>query len=201
MLKNKNKFKGSTTVNQFLFLHFISDLYSIIDIEATGGNSKIGRMTEVAIYKFDGTKVVDEFHSLVNPECSIPSFVQGLTGITDHMAKKAPKFFEIAKDIVEITQGTCFVAHNVKFDYSFFQMEFESLGYEFKSNRLCTLELSKLLLPGHDSYSLGKLCKSLGIQLQNRHRASGDALATVELFKRILDADQDNTVKRKLRRH
>lgn len=174
-------------------------MYSIIDIEATGGNSKIGRITEIAIYKFDGNEIVDEFHSLVNPECSIPQFVQGLTGITDRMAQKAPKFFEIAKDIVEITNGTCFVAHNVKFDYSFFQMEFKSLGYEFKSNRLCTLELSKLLLPGHDSYSLGKLCKSLGIELQNRHRASGDALATVELFKLILCNDKDNLIKRKLR--
>lgn len=174
-------------------------MYSIIDIEATGGNSKIGRMTEVAIYKFDGEKIIDEYHSLVNPECSIPIFVQRLTGITDDMAKEAPKFFEIAKEIVDITKDTCFVGHNVKFDYSFFQMEFESLGYEFKSDRLCTLELSKLLLPGHDSYSLGKLCKSLGIQLKNRHRADGDALATVELFKMILDADQDDTVNKKLR--
>jgi DNA polymerase-3 subunit epsilon len=157
-------------------------------------------MTEVAIYKFDGEKIVDEFHSLVNPECSIPSFVIGLTGITNEMASKAPKFFEIAKDIVRITEGTCFVAHNVNFDYSFFQMEFESLGYEFKSNRLCTLELSKLLLPGHDSYSLGKLCKSLGIQLKNRHRADGDALATVELFRMIMNADKDNVLAKKLRR-
>ena len=175
-------------------------MYSIIDIEATGGNSKIGRMTEVAIYKFDGENIVDEFHSLVNPECSIPIFVQRLTGITDKMAKEAPKFFEIAKDIVEITKGTCFVAHNVKFDYSFFQMEFKSLGYDFKANRLCSLELSKLLLPGHDSYSLGKLCKSLGIELKNRHRASGDALATVDLFKRILAADENDLVTRKMRK-
>lgn len=171
-------------------------LYSIIDIEATGGNSKIGRITEIAIYKFDGKNIVDEFHSLVNPECSIPIFVQRLTGISDQMAKQAPKFYEIAKDIVEITKDTCFVAHNAKFDYSFFQMEFESLGYEFKLNRLCTLELSKLVLPGHESYGLGKLCKSLNINLSNRHRASGDALATVSLFKMILAADNTNLVRK-----
>lgn len=175
-------------------------MYSIIDIEATGGNSSIGRITEIAIYRFDGNQIVDEFHSLVNPERSIPPYVQRLTGITDQMTSRAPKFFEIAKDIVNITQDTCFVAHNVKFDYSFFQMEFTSLGYDFKANRLCTLELSKLLLPGHDSYSLGKLCKSLEIPLEGRHRASGDALATVELFKRILAADSSNLINRKMRK-
>ena len=79
-------------------------------------------------------------------------------------------------------------------------MEFKSLGYDFKANRLCSLELSKLLLPGHDSYSLGKLCKSLGIELKNRHRASGDALATVDLFKRILAADENDLVTRKMRK-
>ena len=176
-------------------------MYSIIDIEATGGNSKIGRITEVAIYKFDGEKIVDKFSSLINPERSIPIFVQRLTGITDKMAKQAPKFFEVAKDIVNIMEGTCFVAHNSDFDYSFIQMEFESLGYEFKSPQLCTLELSKKLLPGIESYSLGKLCKSLEIELSNRHRADGDALATVELFKMLLNADDSGYIKEKIRQH
>ena len=118
-------------------------MYSIIDIEATGGNAKIGRITEIAIYRFDGEKIVDEFSSLINPERKIDPYVQRLTGITDAMAKKAPKFHEVAKEIVTITKDSCFVGHNVRFDYSFVQSEFASLGYPFKMERLCTLELSK----------------------------------------------------------
>ncbi len=175
-------------------------MYSIIDIEATGGNSKIGRITEIAVYKFDGKEIVEEFNSLINPEMSIPPYVQGLTGITNKMARKAPKFFEIAKDLYAILDNSCIVAHNVKFDYSFIQMEYQSLGFEFKAPRLCTLELSQLLLPGHESYGLGKLCKSLDIQITDRHRATGDAKATVELFKLLMEADTENLLSRKRRK-
>jgi len=164
-------------------------LYAVIDIEATGGNAKQGRITEVAIYKFDGQTIVDEFHSLINPECPIPPFVQKLTGINNKMASKAPKFYEVAKDIVNITKDTNFVAHNAKFDYSFLNAEFAALGYHFVRDRFCTLQLSRLLIPNMPSYSLGNLCESLDIPLKNRHRANGDALATVALFKKLLDID------------
>ena len=167
------------------------DLYSIIDIEATGGNSKIGRITELAIYQFDGEKIVDEFSSLVNPQMKIPPFVQKLTGISNEMAAKAPLFADIAEQVYEITKNSCFVAHNVTFDYSFFQMEFKSLGIEYKRERLCTLQLSESLLPEAPAYGLGKLCKSLGIPLEDRHRAQGDALATVQLFQHLLEVDQN----------
>ncbi|MEX2380194.1 MAG: 3'-5' exonuclease [Vicingaceae bacterium] len=170
-------------------------MYSIIDIEATGGNAKIGRVTEVAIYRFDGERIVDEFSSLINPERKIDPYVQRLTGITDAMARKAPKFHEVAKSIVEITQGSCFVGHNVRFDYSFLQAEFASLGYPFKMSRLCTLELSKKLIPGIPSYGLKKLCKSLEIPLDSHHRASSDAKATVALFQRLLEIDKEKVEK------
>ncbi|MAY83769.1 MAG: DNA polymerase III subunit epsilon [Flavobacteriales bacterium] len=168
-------------------------MYSIIDIEATGGNSKIGRITEIAIYKFDGIQIVDEFHSLVNPEMKIPPFVQKLTGIDNKMAAEAPLFRDIAHEVDQITRNSCFVAHNVKFDYSFFQMEYASIGQDYKRERLCTLQLSESLIPEAPAYGLGKLCKSLEIPLNGRHSAKGDAQATVELFKQLLERDQQSS--------
>ena len=168
-------------------------LYSIVDIEATGGNSRIGRITEIAIYRFDGNQVIDEFHSLVNPQMKIPPFVQKLTGINNQMAAEAPLFRDIAQDVDRITRDSCFVAHNVKFDYSFFQMEYAAIGQEYKRERLCTLQLSESLVPEAPSYGLGKICKALDIQIEGRHSAKGDALATVELFRQLLERDQSST--------
>jgi DNA polymerase-3 subunit epsilon len=161
-------------------------MYTIIDIETTGGSHKKGKITEIAIYKFNGSKIVDEFVSLINPEIYIPQYITQLTGITNEMVKDAPRFFEVAKQIVEITEGSVFVAHNAAFDYNFVKAEFASLGFEFNRETLCTVKLSRSLLPGLQSYSLGNLCEALGINNNARHRAAGDALATVELFKVLL---------------
>jgi len=164
-------------------------VYAIIDIETTGGNASRERITEIAIYIHDGKQVVNEYSTLINPECSVPPFVARLTGITDEMLKNAPKFFEVARDIVEITEGCTFVAHNAAFDYSFVKQEFLNLGYKYKRPVLCTVKMARKLLPGHKSYSLGNLCNSLGIQITSRHRAAGDAIATVKLFERLLSVD------------
>lgn len=164
-------------------------MYSIIDIETTGGNAWTDRITEVAVFVHDGQKVVKHFSSLVNPERSIPPFVSRLTGITDAMVKDAPLFEEIARELVELTADTIFVGHNVQFDYSFIRQEFKALGYQYEKQTLCTCKLSRKLIPGHSSYSLGKLCHSLGIQIVGRHRAAGDAEATVSLFEKLLIAD------------
>ncbi|MEQ8811132.1 MAG: 3'-5' exonuclease, partial [Imperialibacter sp.] len=161
-------------------------MYAIIDIETTGGNAQFSKITEIAIYVHDGSQVVDEFTTLVNPECNIPPFITKLTGITNEMVEDAPRFFEVAKKIVEITEGKIFVAHNVNFDYGFVRHEFKRLGYEFKRDTLCTVKLSRKILPGKSSYSLGNLCKSLGIEIENRHRAGGDAFATVKLIEILL---------------
>jgi DNA polymerase-3 subunit epsilon len=164
-------------------------VYAIIDIETTGGNASRERITEIAIYIHDGIRVVNEYSTLVNPECKVPPFVARLTGISDAMLVNAPKFYEVARDIVEITEGCTFVAHNAAFDYSFVKQEFLNLGYKYKRPVLCTVKMSRKLLPGHKSYSLGNLCNSLGIQVVGRHRAAGDALATVKLFERLLSVD------------
>ncbi|MBZ9627525.1 GIY-YIG nuclease family protein [Psychroflexus sp. CAK57W] len=169
-------------------------MYAILDIESTGGKYNEEGITEIAIYKFDGHQVVDQFISLVNPERKIQSFVVGLTGINNEMLHQAPKFYEVAKRIIEITEGCIIVAHNAKFDYRMLRLEFDRLGYSYERESLCTVKLSKKLLPGFDSYSLGKLVKKLGIPITDRHRANGDALATVKLFKLLLEKDTDKEI-------
>jgi len=169
-------------------------LYAILDIETTGGKYNEEGITEIAIYKFDGSKVVDQFISLVNPEQPIQPFVVGLTGINNDMLKNAPKFYEVAKRIVEITTGCIIVAHNSKFDHRILRLEFRRLGFDFERKTLCTVELSKKLIPGQASYSLGKLVKSLGIPLSDRHRANGDAQATVKLFKMLMAKDLEKEI-------
>lgn len=164
-------------------------MYCILDIETTGGQYNEEGITEIAIYKFDGHEVVDQFISLINPEKPIQPFVVKLTGINNAMLRSAPKFYEIAKRILEITEGTILVAHNASFDYRILQTEFRRLGFDFKKPTLCTVELSKKLIPDQVSYSLGKLVRALGIPMADRHRASGDALATVKLFKLLLAKD------------
>lgn len=166
--------------------------YAIVDIETTGGSPKKSKITEIAIYKHDGTKIIDEFISLVNPEMSIPPFIVQLTGISDNMVKNAPRFFEIAKQIVEFTENCVFVAHNVGFDYGILRSEFRSLGFDFRRPHLCTVRTSRYVIPGHDSYSLGKLSRSLGIEITERHRAGGDALATAHLFSLLMETDPNN---------
>ncbi|MGB6267736.1 MAG: exonuclease domain-containing protein [Olleya sp.] len=169
-------------------------MYTIVDIETTGGKYNEEGITEIAIYKYDGHQVVDQFISLVNPEREIQPFVVNLTGINSNMLRNAPKFYEVAKRIVEITDGTILVAHNAQFDYRILKTEFKRLGFPFERETLCTVELAKDLIPDQKSYSLGKLVRSLGIPVTDRHRASGDALATVKLFKLLLDKDTNKTI-------
>lgn len=169
-------------------------MYCILDIETTGGQFNEEGITEIAIYKYDGHEVVDQFISLVNPEKEIQPFVVKLTGINNAMLRSAPKFYEVAKRIIEITQDCIVVAHNSSFDYRILRTEFTRLGYDFIRPTLCTVELSKKLIPGMESYSLGKLVRALGIPVTDRHRASGDALATVKLFKLLLSKDTEKEI-------
>lgn len=164
--------------------------YAIVDIETTGSGRKGQKITEIAIFLHDGEKIIEEFTSLVNPECAIPQFITGLTGIDNSMVADAPKFYEIAKKVFEMTDDAVFVAHNVNFDYNIIAAEFATLGASFKRKKLCTVRLSRKLIPGLNSYSLGKLCRSLDIPLSDRHRARGDAAATVILFEKLLQTDE-----------
>lgn len=169
-------------------------MYAILDIETTGGQYNEEGITEIAIYRFDGMEVVDQFISLVNPEKPIQPYVAKLTGINNAMLRTAPKFYEVAKRIIEITQDCIIVAHNASFDYRILRTEFQRLGYTFESKTICTVELSQKLLPDVPSYSLGKLARTLGIPVADRHRASGDAMATVKLFKLLLDKDLEKSI-------
>ena len=169
-------------------------MYAVLDIETTGGKYNEEGITEIAIHKFDGHQVIDRFISLVNPEKDIQPFVVNLTGINNKMLRTAPKFHEVAKRIVEITEGTVIVAHNAQFDYRVLRMEFRRLGYTFERKTLCTVDLSQRLIPQAESHSLGKLVRSLGIAVSDRHRANGDALATLKLFKFLLSKDSDKSI-------
>ncbi|MCB0474361.1 MAG: GIY-YIG nuclease family protein [Flavobacteriaceae bacterium] len=171
-------------------------MYAIVDIETTGGKYNEEGITEIAIYRYDGHDVVDTFVSLLNPERKIQAFVVGLTGINNEMLRNAPKFYEVAKRIIEITKDCILVAHNAKFDYRILRTEFRRLGYDFERETICTVELSKKLIPNSVSYKLGTLCRSLGIPVTDRHRASGDAQATTKLFKLLLDKDIEKDIVR-----
>lgn len=164
-------------------------MYAIIDIETTGGSPFKDKITEIGIVVHDGQKVTKEYSTLINPERSIPYYITKLTGINNEMVAEAPYFYEVAKEVIEITDGNIFVAHNVNFDYNFIRAEFKNLGYDFKRNKLCTVQLSRKLIPGHASYSLGKLCADFNIQINGRHRALGDAAATAQLFDILLKAN------------
>ena len=169
-------------------------MYAILDIETTGGKFNEEGITEIAVYRYNGQEVVDQLSSLVNPLRDIQPFVERLTGINSKMLVNAPKFFELAKRIIEITEGCVIVAHNAEFDYRILQTEFRRLGYAFQSQSLCTVALSQKLLPDAESYKLGNLVRSLGIPITDRHRAHGDALATLELFKLLLEKDSGKEI-------
>ncbi|WP_158974161.1 exonuclease domain-containing protein [Cellulophaga sp. L1A9] len=169
-------------------------MYTIIDIETTGNGIQGNKITEISIFKYDGYDVIDEFTTLINPEAEIPYFITGLTGIDNNMVRNAPKFSEVAAQILKITEGTIFVAHNVSFDYNIIKHEFKSIGVDFIRKKLCTVRLSRKLFPGYNSYSLGKLCSALKIPLTDRHRARGDAEATTILFNKLLRADDADEV-------
>ena len=169
-------------------------MYAIVDIETTGLGNKGNKITEISIFVHDGQKVIKEFTSLVNPESPISYRISGLTGITNDMVRAAPKFYEIAKEVIDYTKDCIFIAHSVNFDFNVIKQELQELGAPFKRKKLCTIRLSRKLIPGQRSYSLGNLCTNLGIPIKGRHRARGDAEATVILFEKLLDLDTNGTI-------
>jgi DNA polymerase-3 subunit epsilon len=165
-------------------------VFSIVDIETTGG-SHGNRITEIAAVKTDGKSILESYETLINPHIFIPKSITLLTGITNKMVSDAPDFEEVSRDFMNFLEGSIFVAHNVSFDYSIIKNHFEDLSIPFNSKKLCTVRLSRSILPNHPSYSLGKLCRELGIKNQKRHRAMGDAKATTELFHLLFKKDYD----------
>ena len=166
--------------------------YAIVDIETTGGLVKRDKITEIAIVIHNGSEVIDQYQTLINPERSIPPFISNMTGITDDMVADAPLFCEVAKEIVLRTEGAVFVAHNARFDYGFLREEFGRLGYPYTRKQLCTVRLSKRMLPELKSHSLDALIRHFNLKVKNRHRALDDALATAEVFRRITHMHDTN---------
>jgi DNA polymerase III subunit epsilon len=176
-------------------------MYAIVDIETTGGYAANHRITEIAIFHHDGLNITDTFHTLINPGRNIPHYITGLTGISTEMVFSAPTFEQVAKDIHQKLDGKVFVAHNAHFDFSFLKKEFEQVGINWQSKKLCTVRLSRKIIPGLRSYSLGSLAESLGVVINNRHRAGGDAAATVKIFDQLLARDRDGYIIKTLKRN
>ena len=173
-------------------------MYAIVDIETTGGYAAANGIIEISIKIFDGQEVVEAYETLINPDKLIPRYIQAFTGITNEMVQDAPRFEEVAEKIYTLLQGNIFVAHNVNFDYSFIKSHLEFYGYRLVVKKLCTIRLARSIFPGFPSYSLGNLCQSLAIDLRNRHRAGGDAEATVILFKMLLKNDTRDIIQTSL---
>lgn len=161
-------------------------MYAIVDIETTGGYASANGITEIAIFIHDGSRVVKKFETLINPQKKIPVYITALTGITNEMLYNAPLFSDVAETIYDLLKDNIFIAHNVNFDYSFIKHELKACDIDFQVPKLCTVRLSRKVFQGLDSYSLGNLCRSLELPIENRHRAGGDAAATVLLFEKCL---------------
>lgn len=175
-------------------------LYAVVDIETTGGHASANGITEVAINIHDGNEIVESYTTLINPKQPIPVYITALTGIDDNMLSDAPTFDDVALQIYQLLNDKIFVAHNVNFDYSFLKHHLAASGYDLQCKKLCTVRLSRKLIPGKPSYSLGKLCTALQIPIQNRHRAAGDADATSILFNLLLEYDQEGLIAEMLKK-
>ncbi|MDZ7606429.1 MAG: exonuclease domain-containing protein [Cyclobacteriaceae bacterium] len=176
-------------------------MYTIVDIETTGGTASRHKIIEIAIVTFDGAQIVDAWSTFINPNEPVPAFITSLTGISTRMIEQAPTFAQVAPQILEKTHDKVFVAHNVNFDFGFLKKEFAEIGITFDRKKLCTVRLAKNIVPGFRSYGLGSLTGALGITIENRHRALGDALATARVLDYLLRNDRHGFVALSLKRH
>lgn len=176
-------------------------LYAITDIETTGSYAAAHGITEISIQVSDGNRILESFETLINPGQTIPRFIQAMTGITDEMVAGAPRFDKVAAKIYGLLSDKIFVAHNVNFDYSFIKSHLEASGYSFTIKKICTVRLGRKIFPGLPSYSLGKFCHSMGIVINDRHRAGGDAAATAQLFHKMVAADTEGHIEKSLLRN
>ncbi len=160
-------------------------MFAIVDLETTGLNPHDDRIIEIAIILYDGKNVTETFTTLINPEQNLYPFVSRLTGLYNVDLNTAPRFYNIARKIVQLTQKRILVAHNVRFDYAFLRREFLRLGYHFHRRQLCTERLSREKFKELSSYKLGNLCRNFAIPLPRAHRALDDAKATLKLFQKL----------------
>ena len=156
--------------------------FAFVDLETTGGNAAHHRITEIGIIRVDAGVLVEEWSSLVNPECRIPPGIEAFTGISNEMVEHAPRFRDIAPRVREKLGGAVFVAHNARFDYSFLRSEFRRLGVRFSAKTLCTVKLSRRLFPEHRQHNLDAVMARHGLHCAARHRALGDARVLWDLW-------------------
>jgi DNA polymerase III epsilon subunit family exonuclease len=171
--------------------------FVVFDLETTGAKTPPCRVTEIGAYKVSDGKIVGEFHTLVNPEMPIPFFITMLTGITDEMVRTAPKFAEVADDLLKFIGDSVLVAHNAGFDMRFLNHEISKLyeDYRLGNPSLCTVQLSRRLLTDVDNHKLKTLAEYYSVDLVNHHRANADALATAKIFINLLTDLQERGVR------
>ena len=171
--------------------------FVVVDIEATGAKMPPNRIIELGAYRIRGGRIVDNFITLVNPEISIPRFVGTLTGISNEMVKQAPLFAEVAPKWLEFVEDAVLIAHNAPFDTNFLNHEISRVypGHRMINPHLCTVTLSRRVLPGLANYRLDTVADHFSISIVDRQRAGSDALATAEVFIRILALLEENGVR------
>lgn len=167
---------------------------AIVDIETDGGNYARGHVIEIAVLRVEHGEIVDEFQTLLNPGVSVPYFITNLTGITTHDLQDAPEFDDIAERLLEIMDGAIFVAHNVRFDYSFIKEEFRRIGVGFAPKMLCSVKLSRALYPEERSHKLASLIARHDLQYSARHRAYDDAHAVWQFLKLVDDISEPSVI-------
>ncbi|HRG81739.1 MAG TPA: exonuclease domain-containing protein [Chitinophagaceae bacterium] len=179
----------------------MTNMYAIVDIETTGSYAAANGITEISIQLSDGQSVTGQYNTLINPGQPIPPYISAMTGISNQMVATAPRFEEVAEKVYQLLQDRIFIAHNVSFDYSFVKSHLREAGFELNTKKLCTVRLSRKIIPGLPSYSLGKLSRSLGIEITDRHRATGDAAATARIFHLLLANDKEQHIQKSLQRN
>ena len=163
--------------------------FAVVDIETTGSTPQSAGITEIAIVIHNGVEVTGKYVTLINPRQKIPPFIVNMTGISDAMVANAPLFEEVAPQIFNLLNGRIFVAHNVSFDYSFVHYLLGKCGFQWSAPKLCTIKLSRRVFPGLEKYGLGSLTRDLGIRIEGRHRAWGDAAATAQVLTMAIEKE------------
>src|SRR5918992_4624046 len=156
---------------------------AIVDVETTGSDPATDRVTEIAVLEVNKFVLNERWSTLVNPGAPVPGAIQALTGITQEMVDRAPRFADLAAELHERLAGRVFVAHNARFDYGFLRREFERAGLKFMAKTLCTVRLSRRLYAGHRDHDLDSLIARHGIDCRARHRALGDADAVWQFLR------------------
>ena len=163
--------------------------FAVVDIETTGSTPQSAGITEIAIVIHNGVEVTGKYVTLINPRHKIPPFIVNMTGISDEMVAAAPLFEEVAPQIYNLLNGRVFVAHNVSFDYSFVHYLLGRSGFQWSAPKLCTIKLSRRVFTGLEKYGLGSLTRDLGIRIEGRHRAWGDAAATAQVLTMAIEKE------------